>query len=782
MDFDFSTNGRLTLTVSGRTRIAPSPVGMILKNGCLHLPVSSELSGDLLTLRYAEETVVLRVCFRANGSLRMEVAEISDSVDAFTFGPYSVPDGVACGEMVGAVWFDDGAAVCIQSLNPKTMGESELKPDSADGWLMPARTAAAMGSRGGQLCCTVENMARPKQIDRLGENGFENIIADPVEGPDASIAGGAVVLTYGDDADALLADISRMELEEGMPHPTIDGEWAKTSPKTKSIYFVISGDDTDAQIRMAARANVRYLYFHNPFASWGHYGIDRKQYPGGEAEFRQMIADNRAQGVNVGFHTLSNFIHTFDPYVSPVPHPDLLAYDRTTLTAGISAEDTELPIRDTMNYARYSKLRAVRIGDEIITYASFDPSDMTLHGCTRGAFGTTAIAYPAGTALSRLADHGYRTLFPNIRLQGELADRIGAVIRDNGIRRMSFDGVEGCWYTGRGEYAASEFVRRVYAISGNELLCDASRASHYRWHIHSYFNWGEPYYDAERLGGMYNYRAKNQEYFHRNLMPGMLGWYKITDSDGIYEATSDEMLEYMLARTVGYDAGLCFDISIPESDRTNHLLDIIRLWQEFRDSVDVPEALRAKMRQQHTWWHLERNGEAWRLCEMTMADIDLNYNDDSVTLESGTCGYAAENGGNPTLHNALIVYDRSTPEPDEPFITEPMNFRVRVGTVLDPGRLHDFAICEGWYNPAVLLDFKVEAKTGDYLAYRGGKTLYHYDVNYNLLEAVEGEGQEEIVSDGSGLHSVTLRYALTDEDERTLLTFRGIRTKKVYEL
>ncbi|MBQ4048871.1 MAG: hypothetical protein IJC93_10955 [Clostridia bacterium] len=786
MQITFGENGTLTLVQNGKTLVSDSPVGLLLVENTLYAPQTAVFAAGQLKLSYEMCEVRLAVKFRANGSCRLEVTEIPESADGFVFGPWRCAEAQSFGEELGAAWFADGAVVCIQSLNPKTVGGHEiyssgghtLRPVNRTGYPDPCVKAAgkAADGRGVLLQCTARNMSREERYDF---EGMQNALVAPVPGEDGQIRGAAVVLTAAESADGLLADISALELEEGLPHPTIDGEWAKTSPKAKEPYFVISTDiPRDEQLRMAARAGVRSIYYGDPFASWGHFEINRRDYPGGEEEFCAFIADAKSHGVDVGFHTLSNFIQPQDAYVTPVPHPELLVMDTTELREPIGAEDTELYVAHANNFAKLSPLQIIRIGDELICYDHFDAERLCLCGCRRGMFGTKADAYAAGTAVLRLWDHGYRTLFPTLALQGTMADRIGDVIAMANVRRMSFDGLEGCKYTGRGEYACSEYVRRVFSRTGSELLCDASIPSHYRWHAHSYFNWGEPHYEHNRRGGMYNYRAKNQLYFQRNLLPGMLGWYTLWTQTGRYEATTPENMEFILSRMVAFDAGMCLTIDNLEHGMTDAYLDLLRMWCEFIREVDVPETLRRRMQAEHSDWHLEKTDGGWVLSERTVVCQSLPYNDRAIVTESGTAGYQisqkqAENG---VYHQTVLVMDASSPNPEEiPFVTEPFCCRIRVGTALDKGSLSGLAFYTGWHGLEKLLSFPVEAEAGDYLVYEGGLTLKHYDGNFHLKETIGGEGSE-LIMDGSNVYGLTIHY--TTEGDDMDVTITTCRTKE----
>ncbi|MBE6541445.1 MAG: hypothetical protein E7672_03250 [Ruminococcaceae bacterium] len=799
----FSENGTLTLSLNGRQMTSPSPIGMALLGDRFYVPQNAKIENGRIMLGYEIGQAVLSVNTRPNGSVKLVLLEASDGIDGFMFGPYYCPGASECGESIGAAWFDDGAAVCIQSLNPKTVGGfaadvkngqfcyPQLDPSvpllfrDSKTW---ADSNAARWSNDKSsviLFCSARDMSTFEVSDFIEPNIntlWRNVDVEAVQGEDGKIVGAAIILTAASDADSLLEDIGQIEIEEGLPHPTIDGEWARTSPRLKDIYFVVGGEmSREEQLAMAKRAGVSSLYYGNPFETWGHFEINKKMFPGGEEEFGRFIEDARAQGIRVGFHTLTNFINTADPYVTPVPHKELLVMDRTALTADLGEDDTVLYIADLNNYETYSTVQVVRIGDELIKYGCLDKESMCLIDCERGAFGTVISSHCKGDDVSRLFSHGYGTLFPSIILPDEMAERIGAFVRKFKLERLDFDGIEGCAYTGRGEYALSRFVDKVYEASGNELLTGASGPSHYRWHSHGCFNWGEPWYDHDRRGGRYNYRVCNLNFYKRNLLPNMFGWFAIYANTGRYEATLPENIEFQLSRTVAFDAGLCFSINNKANGRFDEYMDMIRLWTEFNHSVDVPDDIRTRMEEETSNWHLEKQDSKWVLSEMTIDKHSLNYCENTIATESGTTGYINSNkiADDGVMHHSWIVLDYSSNDPKNvPFIIEPYHVRLRVGTPLDKGEFRGLDFFTGYGGNVKLLGFEVSANPGDYLEYEGGLELKHYDANFNLIETVRGEGNPLTVNGGT-LFDLTYHYFTSDPDMEITLT--TIRTKQRFE-
>jgi len=309
---------------------------------------------------------------------------------------------------------------------------------------------------------------------------------------------------------------------------------------------------------------------------------------------------------------------------------------------------------------------------------------------------------------------------------------------------MSFDGMEGCLYTGRGEYACSEYVRRVYEVAGSELLSDASTPSHYRWHAHSYHNWGEPYYDYQGRGGMFQYRIHNQEFFRRNLIPGMLGQYSVRLATDKFEATHPENFEFTMAQTVANNAGMGFDVAanvLKGHGLTDYLLERIRLWEDMRFHGVIPEKLREDMKDENANWPLEAHEVGWEVRKLRLQTYDFGYRE---TIEGKE-------------HCELVMIDRAVPKTT-------LQMRIRVGQRRQKGQLTYLAFHNGWggFDPNLRFE-NIRADAGDYLIYTGGTSIKHYDANYNFLGEIEGIGQE--VSVGGEIAGVDVHWIRSEDSE-----------------
>ena len=223
------------------------------------------------------------------------------------------------------------------------------------------------------------------------------------------------------------------------------------------------------------------------------------------------------------------------------------------------------------------------IGNEIIRYGSVsETGPWKLLDCQRGAFGTKAVAHHQADTIGKLMDHAYKVFLTNSALQEEMSKTIARLFNETGLMQISFDGLEGCWSSGMGQYARQLFTKTWYDNLKPELqgkvINDASNPGHYFWHIYTRMNWGEPWYAGFRESQL-QLRLKNQQFFRRNLMPSMLGWFSLRPE------TSSEDIEWMLALGAGYNAGFGLSTSIEslqKNGKKDEILGLIKLWETAR--------------------------------------------------------------------------------------------------------------------------------------------------------------------------------------------------------
>lgn len=272
---------------------------------------------------------------------------------------------------------------------------------------------------------------------------------------------------------------------------------------------------------------------------------------------------------------LSNFITTNDSYVTPVPHPHLATAGYSLLTSNITSDETTIPVQDAAYFNMNSDLNSIRIGNEIIRYREVTKeAPYKLLGCVRGAFGTQKLAHVQSDTASRLMDHPYKVFFPDWTLQKEVASNVASFINATGADQMDFDGHEGTFSTGMGNYSMAAFAEEVYRQSKHPVVFGSSMPDHYFWHMNYYLNWGEPWYGGFRESQA-DYRIENQKFYQQNYLPNMLGWFLITPQ------TTTEDIDWMLARAAGYNAGYALVLrteTVKRNPDINEVMERVGEW------------------------------------------------------------------------------------------------------------------------------------------------------------------------------------------------------------
>ncbi|MCL5281418.1 MAG: alpha-L-fucosidase [Planctomycetes bacterium] len=591
----------------------PAPLLALRTDGQFQMPktLHAEKSTGTLTLQYAEgvTAIVKAVANTTHVTFELLSVQPPEKVEVVVWGPYPTAIKEVIGETVGVVR-NDRFALGIQALNVKTLGGYP----TAENDIMPGRGDTAQPMEFGSV---LQAFTRERRQERVISNwGHKSYL---VPGYDDGGVMGSKIALFGCPADQALRTIGAIELAEGLPHPLIDGVWGKVAPGAAASYLIVGfGEDTIGEaIALTKRAGLQYLYHGGPFSTWGHFQLNPSQFPHGWPGLKDCADKAAAQGVRLGAHTLSNFITTNDPYVTPVPDDRLAKVGSSVLTEDIVAEQREIPVADPkwFNQMENNTLKTVQIGRELILYESVSREPpWRLLGCRRGVYQTQAAAHPKGTLIAKLMDHAYKVFLTNAELSQEVARRLADLFNQTGLMQISFDGLEGNWSTGMGQYGRTLFVTTWYDHLRDDLrgrvINDASNPGHYFWHIYTRMNWGEPWYAGFRESQT-EYRLKNQEYFRRNLMPCMLGWFNMTAQ------TSLEDIEWLLARAAGFDAGFALNTSlrvVQDNGRGESILQAIKAWETARMSGAFSESQKRRLQDIRQEFHLEALDEhSWNL-------------------------------------------------------------------------------------------------------------------------------------------------------------------------
>lgn len=703
------------------------PLVTVCADNKLITPTKMTASGNQLKLTMSDGGTITLKHKESDVCITLEATNVPDKYEVLLFGPLAVTIHDVVGDVVGVAQ-GDGLAFGMQALNIKTnagipdeygklvtetYGYSGKSAELSVASIPAYKLAAADISDGTvfHFSARRRNKQEYRQVQQI-----EKSLVLPVEGEDGPIKGAKIAFFGSKNTDAL-ARIGEIEVEQGLPHPLFDGEWGKTSRAAMKSYLIsdFSEDNFDMILDKAKRAGFEYVYHSGPFLDWGHFNWDPKFTKGGDEGVKKMVDKAKAQGIAVGVHTLSNFTTTNDAYVTPIPSEHLLKQGVLTLTSDLDKEQTAIKIKKSDLFSMPMSLNAMQIDKELITYGSMEDQGDTylLKDCKRGAYGTTASAHAQKTPLYKLWDYPYKTLFPDLVLQDKFADRLAEIMNKTGLRQISFDGLEGCSYTGQDEYANSRFVTCFYNQLNHNVLNDASRLSHNLWHIHTRMNWGEPWGEAMRTGQVEN-RIKNQHFFQRNLFPRMLGWFLIRLADRNFECSTLEDLEWALSESAGFDAGYAMTINsntLRRHGQIDKLLEAIKNWDKLREAQAFSDEQKARLKDPQTEWHLEKTDE--QTYNLYPLSISKHFRCNMAEMQPGQPGGADWSWSSP-YESAYAI-------------------RLKVdgdGTIKDPS----------FTTPKGVIKFPCEISDRQYLLYTFDGKAVVTDKNYNVISEVTPQG------------------------------------------
>ncbi len=580
----------------------------VIANGKLGMPTAFKaISETDYQLSFDQTDVQLTLEIKQKDThISFSVADISsdEDLEAILWGPYPTVISDTIGENIGVVR-NKNFAIGIQSLNPKTTAG---KLDNIRGVTSYHGTAAEATDFGSVM----QAFAIDRTKDRTKSNwdGWKNKFPgrpiDILNEEEGAITGSAIAL-FGCKPATALKTIGAIEVAEGLPHPEINGVWVKESKETNRAYAIspFTEGDVDTMIKYAKKAGLRSLYHEGPFKTWGNFELDEEFFPNGIEGLKSCADKAKAHGLNIGVHTLSNFITPNDKFLTPVPDRRLAITGSAELIEAINETDFDIEISNNQMILnqKNSKMNTIRIDDELIRYGSVSSEKpFILYDCQRGAFGTTASSHTKGATTVKLLDFAYKTYYPNWDMQKDMVKNIVRVINDAGITQMGFDGHEGCYATGNGDYAMDKFAFDWYNTVDHVTVNSSSRLKHYYWHINHFINWGEPWYGGFRESQA-DRRFKVQPFLERNYLKNMLGWFMITPT------TIPTDIEWMMARAAGYNAGFAMVLrrpSLEANPHTDELLALIKLWEEARLSGAFSKEQREKLKDGNNEFHLER--------------------------------------------------------------------------------------------------------------------------------------------------------------------------------
>lgn len=536
-------------------------------------------------------------------------------VQTLLWGPLATAVTETVGETVGVVR-DGGFAIGLRPLTDRTEGawpqeyqdfgwESEVADNPSDLQVAPHEEWSAAGRTPWGSVLRAFTYDYTKERERRSRTGHR-IPVGPLPGSEGRIAGSKIAL-FGSAPELAPTVLSEIAAGEGLPYPTQDGQWQKAA-QASSQSFLVLGDLRTGNIPAAARyagaAGIDYLYSLpnavGPWQSTGHYEFDASL-GGSDAGAAAAVEQAAEHGVRLGVHTISDFISTDDPYVTPPPADERLALTRSApLTRPAAASDTTLYLASDapLEGGMYGKV--LRLGDEFVSYENARQAggEWEVTGVRRAQWGSAAAPHAARDRASRVAVNSYGGPIGGEGIIREIAARLATAWNTTGIMSNSYDGVESASESGWGNYGQALLVNGAYERNEarDGFITETSRMTSNTWDALTRASWGEV--GVTSMDQVFI----NNEFYRANFLPGMLGWISLSGSEDLAS------IEGKLARGAGLNAGVGFQSSVASLDgggeNTARILDAIKQWETARNLGAFTEAQREQLRDRTTEWHL----------------------------------------------------------------------------------------------------------------------------------------------------------------------------------
>ena len=195
-------------------------------------------------------------------------------------------------------------------------------------------------------------------------------IVDPV---DADFMGSAIAF-YGCPDSVAIDVLEKIVVSEKLPHPKIDGVWAK-NPKAfrPSAWWYGPQDSLVTYLRRMDFRNVRDEgqgeYYINPANRYGGImvNLDGERQP-----IPELTKETNKHKIAYGLHTLCGFTQPHSSLVSPEPNDSLCHVMRTVITNDIQPGDTIIHVADTLYLNEFgvwhdNYTNVLKIGKELMS-------------------------------------------------------------------------------------------------------------------------------------------------------------------------------------------------------------------------------------------------------------------------------------------------------------------------------------------------------------------------------------------------------------------------------
>jgi hypothetical protein len=556
----------------------------IKREGKYFRPTLCEMADGQIKLTFGEPgvTVLLKPTAKSD-YIVLEVASVSDTkVEELSFGMVRVTLSKNVSSMAG-VAADDEFAAAVRALNL----QANLRLHGGKAPLLEPYCEAKYGLVGAKIALVGCPAARLRPVLQTLLRD-EKVLCSPLGGPFA------------------------LDAEEN---------------RGSYVFAAISEKNVDEWIALARKSGMAEIHLMGFEKSLGHYEPRKEMFPGGLDGLKAVVGKIHAAGLKAGMHTLTGGIAPHDPFITPVPSRSLAKDAAFTLAEAIGEKDATVPTvevpkdLETM-WAYMGHGNVIQIEDELIQYTGLSAAGPTgFTGCKRGAFGTKAGPHAKGAAAHHLfVRYGLFQPDENEKLLDDLADAIARVFNTCGFDMIYLDGLEGM---SGGWHGEAKMANAIVSRLRGRVLVEASNWVYHNWPFHSrigaydYPHWGLKRFVDVHCRDMAGYRAAS-------LLAAQLGWWVILGPDGDHPAELPDEIEYLCAKSLGYDAPMSFENveagPKPACARQNEYLEIIGRWERLRLGRCFSDEVRARLRTPKEEFHLTQTaGGAWQILPVDYA-------------------------------------------------------------------------------------------------------------------------------------------------------------------
>ena len=444
---------------------------------------------------------------------------------------------------------------------------------------------------------------------------------------------GAKVAIVAMPMDKMLTALKQVLTDaDEMPHCTVAGPWAHDVPFNHGSYLFNFGSLTESNvdewIAMAKNLGVTQIDNHGgrAFFRFGDFVLDSRKWPEGWDTYRHIVKRLHDAGIGSIFHTYAFFIDKQSKYVAPVPDKRLDAFRTFTLAESIDPNSTEITVNEStsgMNtvtgFFEHNSI-ILHIGDELITFSAVSqepPWRFTKLG--RGAFGTKLTAHQKGAKARHLKEcFGLLVPNPESSLFEEIAKNHADIVNSCDFDGIYLDAIDGssilrgadeCWYW------ADKFVFDIQKHLKKPVGMEMSAMWHHFWQFRTRWQaWDYPQRGHKRFIDIHAASVNGGL-----LLPLHLGWWNFQHfNPPQVEPTYPDVIEYLGAKLIGWDAGVSLTGSI-DRDRLNGIplfrraVDILRTCEELRRDNTFDERIRTQLREPGKEFSLfQDTGGKWR--------------------------------------------------------------------------------------------------------------------------------------------------------------------------